>query len=103
MPVFCAIYEGQPLPHTPDAHNYGGASIVCWVRATSSTEAAERALAFIGQKSWKTVAVEKEWAEVSKESCPAQSRQYLSQAELDGECYTFHTWTLKPQDDDRIH
>ena len=96
--VFCAVYEGRPTPEAADAAEVGGASIVCWVRASSKGEAAELARRAIEEHRWIIVAVDEPWTEASEAAVPAESRQYLDQALIDGECYVFHNWNNSPED-----
>ena len=103
VPVFCAIYVGRPTPEAPDAAEVGGASIVCWVRASTKSEAADLARRAIEERRWVIVAVDEPWVEASEAAVPAESRQYLDQARIDGECYIFHTWNNNPQDGAPAH
>jgi predicted RNase H-like nuclease len=102
-PVFYAIYEGRPTPQAQDAAEVDGASIVCWVRATSKAEAADLARRAIENRRWVIVAVDEPWVEAAETTMPRESRRYLEQAKVDGECYVFHTWTNDAEDAEPSH
>jgi len=103
VPVFRAIYKGRPTPDAPDAAEVGGASIVCWVRASSKREAAEMARRAIEEQRWLILAIDEPWLEATESTVPIESRQYLEQARIDGECYVFHTWNNNPEDGATAH
>jgi len=101
--MFSAIYEGCPTPQAPDATEVRGASIVCWVRAKSKSEAAQRAHLAIEGRRWVIRAIESPWRQVSEKTVPIESIKYLEQAEIDGECYVFHSWDNSAEDDVAPH
>ena len=103
MPIFSVVYEGRPTPEAPAAATVGGASIVCWIRAKSNAEAAERARQFFDEQCWIVIELDRPWKRMTQQNVPAESMNRFEQAQIDGECYIFHTWNNFAEDDEPRH
>jgi len=94
MPIFYFQFEARPKK----PGGTGGAFINCWIDRPTREEAESHVRDAIANQDWSVTRLE-EAVLVTRETQPAESRQYFDQAEIDGEVFVFHTWPVAAQDD----
>ena len=95
MDIFFLQVHAFPTEDNPRVQELQGAYVNCWIKAPSAVEAEKIAYAEIHNARWAIDGTE----------CPPtnaferteSNADYSLRAQLDGECYVFHTYTA---DDD---
>jgi len=100
MEIWFLSVHARPAKDHARVEEYRGAYINCWVKASSAAEAQQIAFAEINNQRWIVEEIE-HLPETSFERTEG-SAGYLTQAQLDGECYVYHTYSFD-EDADQVH
>jgi hypothetical protein len=96
MQIYFLCVHACPAPSHPERNAIGGAYINCWVKAATPTEAENIALAEIKNEGWVIEEIEDPPSTDFERS--HESAEYLSQAQVDGECYVYHSYPISDDD-----
>jgi hypothetical protein len=93
MEIYHLSVHVQPTKENPRANEILGAYVSCWIKAPTADQAKAIAIADITNGPW----VIDVTAEPPRAPTPVSERTednalYLHQAQLDGECYVYHTY-----------
>ncbi len=97
MAIYYFCVHAQPTPDHPDAAELQGAFVNCWIKAASAADAERIALAELTSAQWNIESTET--AATAEFECTDDNADYLLQAELDGECYVFHTYAADDEEE----
>ena len=96
--MFYLQYESIPTSESADYEKVGGAYINCWVKTESEATAKLLAEKYIGDCKWQILnLMESRVIDLEKER---HESDYLEQAKIDGEVYSFHTWPIESEDEE---
>ena len=99
--MFYLSFEAVPKHDSPEAQEFGGAYIDCWLRRESEQEAELEARAHIDESGWIIGRKEDQsWVEQEDYDDTPDVLQYYQEAEKNGSCYVFHCWPLGAIDDE---
>src|SRR5262245_51528716 len=100
MEIWCLSVRARPAKEHPEFDGVRGAYVNCWVRASTAAEAQRIAIAEINNEGW--VIEEIERTPETEFPRTEANADYLLKAQLDGECYVYHTY-MRDEDEDQIH
>lgn len=94
MEIYHLSVHVHPTKENPRVNEIQGAYVSCWIKAPTADQAQAIAFAEITSGPWVIDTIE----ERPSSATPVVERTedtalYLHQAQLDGECYVYHTYT----------
>ena len=98
MPMFFFQFEVRPKKTHPKRHEYGGATVVCWIQRDTQRQAQAVARGWLAHEDWRITTVEEE-EQITKKDQRPEGLRYFEQAEIDGEVFVFHAWPVGAPDE----
>lgn len=96
--MFFFTFVARPKQDNPRRYEYGGAFVNCWVNRIDQGEAETIARTNIDHHGWQVEARETSCM-VTPEHCRCrEDRKHFRQAEHDGHCLVFETWSMDSED-----
>jgi hypothetical protein len=98
--MFFFTFVATPKQDNPRRYEYGGAFVNCWVNLADGTEAERIARTTIDRCGWRIEARETACV-VTPDHCKGrEERKHFQQAEHDGHCLIFETWSMDSEDEE---
>ena len=87
------FFAAKPQSDNPEAEEYGGAFVGCWIKDRTEDEARSVAEIMIEDNGWIPTKIEEQYpvtAEILDEG--SEGKEYFEQALIDGEVIVFYTF-----------